>query len=538
MRNLELPGRSPAHGVHGMAATSHTLSTATAIDVLRAGGNALDAAIAACAVQCVVEPGSTGIGGDCFCLYAPGDSTGGSTGDAADIIAFNGSGKAPTGATTDYYAEQGITELPRQSPHSVVVPGAVDAWCRLNDDHGTMPLSDLLAPAIEYARDGYPVSSRVSADWDSAVPLMKAEPNLARIFLNNGRPPRVGERHRQPELAETMKAIADGGRDAFYEGEIAKDMVDYLRGLGGLHTMEDFAAVSGDYVTPISAEFRGHTVWECPPNGQGVIALLLLNMMADAETGNQPITVARMHDEIEACRLAYAARNMYVGDPAYADVDVETLLSPEYAAKLRARIDPHKAHDPMPDPAIVRHEDTVYITVVDKDRNACSFINTLFHGWGAGLCAPKSGVVFTNRANGFSLDPASPNRIEPGKRPLHTIIPAMVSKDGRAEMSFGVMGGQYQSMGHMQFLTRMFDYGLDIQEAMDVPRFMPNPFTGEVEVESTVPEPMRAELTGMGHRIVPPKKPIGGSQAIWIDRAEDVLTGGSDPRKDGCALGY
>jgi gamma-glutamyltranspeptidase/glutathione hydrolase len=335
-----------------------------------------------------------------------------------------------------------------------------------------------------------------------------------------------------------MQAVADGGRDAFYTGDIAEDMVGYLRSLGGLHTMEDFASVKGDYVDPISADFRGHTVWQCPPNGQGVIALLMLNIMAGIETGDDPITADRIHAEIEACRLAYTARNMYVADPAYADVDVETLLSPAYSDKLRALIDPAKARDPMPEPDLVRHEDTVYISVVDGEGNACSFINTLFMGWGAGLCSPKTGVVFTNRAMGFSLDPASPNRIEPGKRPLHTIIPAMVTRDGKTVMSYGVMGGQYQSMGHMQFLTRMFDYGMDIQEAMDAPRFMADPFTGEVEMEWTVPENIRADLSARGHRIAPADKPVGGSQAIWIDPETGVKTGGSDPRKDGCAIGY
>jgi gamma-glutamyltranspeptidase/glutathione hydrolase len=513
-----------------MAATSHTLSTQTAIDILRAGGNALDAAIAACAVQCVVEPGSTGIGGDCFALWAPAG--------ASEPIAFNGSGKAPTGATCEYYAEQGMTELPRQSPHSCVVPGAVDAWFRLNRDHGRLALKDLLAPAIGYARDGYPIASRVSADWAASVDLMKGDPNLTRIFLPDGEPLMPGMRHTQPELARTMQAIADGGRDAFYTGEIAADMVDYLRSLGGLHTMEDFAAAQGDYVTPISAEFRGHRVWQCPPNGQGVIALLMLNIMSEIEAGDTPVTTDRIHAEIEACRLAYTARNMYVADPAYAEVDVDTLLSAAYADRLRAQIDMGRAKDPMPDPDLVRHDDTVYITVVDAEGNACSFINTLFSNWGAGLCAPRTGVVFTNRAMGFSLDPASPNRIEPGKRPLHTIIPAMVSRDDRIVMSYGVMGGQYQSMGHMQFLTRMFDYGMDIQEAQDAPRWMADPFTGEVEVESTVPEGIRAELAARGHRVVKPRKPVGGSQAIWIDHEAGILTGGSDPRKDGCAIGY
>ncbi|MEM8843073.1 MAG: gamma-glutamyltransferase [Pseudomonadota bacterium] len=529
MRDLELPGRSPAHGMAAMAATSHTLSTQTAIDILRRGGNALDAAIAACAVQCVVEPGSTGIGGDNFCLYKPA---------GGEVVAFNGSGKAPSGATCEYFAGEGISEIQRQTPHACVVPGAIDAWCRLNADHGKLALKDLLAPAIGYAREGYPVSSRVSVDWAGAVDLMKAEPTMARIFLNNGEPPKAGTLHRQPELAATMEAVAQGGRDAFYTGEIAEDMVSYLRGLGGLHTMEDFASLSGRYETPISAEFRGHTIWQCPPNGQGVIALLMLNIMAEVATGETPISTRRIHAEIEACRLAYTARNLYVADPAYAEVDLETLLSAEYAARLRGQIEPGRARHPLPDPDLVRHDDTVYISVVDDEGNACSFINTLFWGWGSGLCAPKSGVVFTNRAEGFSLDPTSPNRIEPGKRPLHTIIPGMVARGDKAVMPYGVMGGEYQAMGHMQFLTRFFDYGMDVQEAMDAPRFMADPFTGEVEMEETVPQAIRAELADLGHAIVKPGKPIGGSQAIWIDPDTGILTGGSDPRKDGCAMGY
>ncbi|MEM6663516.1 MAG: gamma-glutamyltransferase family protein, partial [Pseudomonadota bacterium] len=372
----------------------------------------------------------------------------------------------------------------------------------------------------------------------SAVDLMTAEPTMAKTFLVDGGAPKVGALHRQPELAATMQAVADGGRDAFYAGEIARDMVDYLRDLGGLHTMEDFANAKGDYVTPISGDFRGHTIWQCPPNGQGVIALLLLNIMSEIEAGDTPLTTDRIHAEIEACRLAYTARNMYLADPAYAEVDVETLLSAAYADRLREAIDMSTARSPVPDPDLVRHHDTVYISVVDGDGNACSFINTLFMGWGAGLISPKTGVVFTNRAMGFSLDPASPNRIEPGKRPLHTIIPSMVTKDNRTVMSFGVMGGHYQSMGHMQFLTRMFDYGMDIQEAQDAPRWMPDPFTGEVEVEGTVPDAVQAELRARGHNIIAPEKPVGGSQAIWIDHETGVLTGGSDPRKDGCAIGY
>jgi len=529
MRDLERPGRSPVHAPEGMACTSHPLASQVAIDVLKAGGNAMDAAVAASAVQCVVEPGSTGIGGDCFCLYAPNGS--------ADIVAFNGSGKAPAAASVDWYQSNGFDEIERNTPHSVTVPGAVDAWATLIADHGRKSLGELLQPAIAYARNGYPIASRIHQDFVSAVALLRKDETAARIFLLDGQAPAVGQRHRQPELAATLGKIAEGGRDAFYAGEVMEDILGYLQGLGGLHTEADFANVKGDYVQPISSEFRGYRVHECPPNGQGVIALLLLNIMSEIETGNHPITLKRIHQEIEACRLAYTARNLFVGDPAFSDIPVDGLLSDAYARSLREKIDPRQVNN-NPQPGVPGHEDTVYITVVDKDRNACSFINTLFAGFGSGLVAPRSGVVLHNRGCGFNLDPESPNRIEGNKRPLHTIIPGMVTKDDRTVMPFGVMGGQYQSMGHMQFLTAFFDYGMDIQEAMDRPRFMPNPFDGSVEIEGTVPEEIRKALAQRGHRLVAPAKPIGGSQAIWIDWEEGVLTGGSDPRKDGAAIGY
>jgi gamma-glutamyltranspeptidase/glutathione hydrolase len=529
MRNLELPGRSPVHATEGMACTSQPLATQTAIDVLKAGGNALDAAVAAGAVQCVVEPESTGIGGDCFCLYSKCGST--------DIIAYNGSGRAPAAASVDWFAERGITEIETQSPHSVVIPGAVDAWDRLIADHGSKDLAELLQPAIRYARDGYPVSSRVHSDYAGLVEKLSANANAARIFMPGGAVPRVGALHRQPELAATLERIAKNGRDEMYSGETARDMVATLQALGGLHTLGDFATARGEYVTPISGAFRGCRVHQCPPNGQGVIALLLLNVASGIDVGDDPITLERMHAEIEAGRLAYAARDAWLADPAMAEVPVEALLSADYAEAVRAAIDPTRAQEREAPLDLPLHESTVYITVVDRDRNACSFINTLFKGFGSGICT-SGGVFLTNRAQGFSLDPASPNRIEGGKRPLHTIIPGMVSKGERVAMSYGVMGGQYQAFGHMQFLTRHFDYGLDIQEAMDAPRFMPDPFEGNVEVESGVSVPLQQQLAGLGHRVTAPSKPIGGSQAIWIDWAEGVLTGGSDPRKDGCAMGY
>ena len=531
MRNYSRPGRSPVHSRNGMAATSHPLATQTAIQILRDGGNAMDAAIAACAVQCVVEPGSTGIGGDCFCIYAPQGSI--------DLVAYNGSGRVPAAAEFSYFEANRITAIERTSPHAVTVPGAVDAWSRLSADHGRLPLAEVLAPAIDFAENGFPVSSVVHTAWRNNVAALSEDEYSAAAYLVDGNAPAIGTVHRFPELAATLKAIAEGGREAFYEGPVAEDMVDRLQGLGGLHTPEDFSEAHGDYVTPIASEFRGHTIYECPPNGQGVIALLLLNMaqLLDVGTGG-PLTVDRIHQEIEACRLAYRARSMFVGDPQLSDIPVEALLSEDYARDLVAAIDPQRAVVPPRDVVPPRHPDTVYLTVVDNDRNACSFINTLFYGFGSCITAPRSGVLLHNRGQGFVLEPDHPNCIAPRKRPLHTIIPAMVACEGRAVMSFGVMGGQYQAFGHMQFLTRHLDFGCDLQEAMDLPRFMVDPFTGEVEIESAIGDEIVHKLMARGHRIVRPTAPIGGSQAIAIDWEHGVLTGASEHRKDGCAIGY
>ncbi len=532
MRDLERPGRSPAHGINGMVATSHTLSTAAGLDVLRRGGNAMDAAVAACAVQCVVEPESTGIGGDNFCLYAPG-------GSIKDMIAFNGSGRAPAAANVAWYEGKGIKTIERQSPHAVTVPGVVDAWSTLIKDHGTMDLGELLQPAINYARNGYPVSSRVSVDFESQAELLKKNDNVAKVFMPGGKTPARGEMHRQTALADTMEKVAKHGRDAFYTGAVAEDIVSYLQSLGGLHTLDDFKNAKGEYVTPISTNYKGYDVFECPPNGQGIIALLLLNMLENEKTeGVDPLSVERLHLEIEAGRLAYQDRNVYVADPNMADVPMDFLLSKKHAAELRGHIDPNKGMDPLPPVSMPTHDSTVYISVVDKDRNACSFINTLFSNFGAVLMPPKSGVMLQNRGQGFVIDKNHLNRIEGGKRPMHTIIPGMVGKDGKAVMPFGVMGGQYQSFGHMQFLTKFFDFGMDIQEAQDAPRVFPIVGTRDVEMEGTIPDDVVAALAKLGHRKIKPARPIGGSQAIWIDWKSGVLTGGSEPRKDGCAIGY
>ena len=529
MRHLEYPGRSPVAAPNGMASTSHPLSTQTAITILQGGGNAMDAAIAACAVQCVVEPESTGIGGDCFCLYAPAGSD--------DIIAFNGSGRAPMALSSDGLLEKGFSRIERQSPHAVTIPGAVDAWIQLNRDHGIMDLDRLLAPAIAYARDGYPITQRVARDFAAAFEWLDADARI--VFARDGGPIPLGARHAQPALAATLERIGREGRAGFYDGPVADEIIAKLRALGGCHTAEDFAAAIGEYVDPVHTSFRNHEVWQCPPNGQGVIALMLLNMMAGLAPGDTtPITPERMHLEIEAGRLAYRDRGLVLADPALANVPVRQMIDPAYAGNLRARIMADSRLDPLPPSQLPRHSSTVYITVIDRDRNACSFINSLYDNFGTGIMAPESGVMLHNRGRGFVVDADHPNGVAPGKRPLHTLIPGMVTKDGRVTMSYGVMGGEYQAFGHMQFLTRHFDYGMDVQMTQDMPRFFPNPFSDFVEVEAPVPDDVRDTLRRMGHDIRPAGKPIGGSQAIGIDWETGLLTAGSDPRKDGCAMGY
>ena len=530
MRALDRPGRSPVHARRAMVATSHTDATQVALDVMKAGGNALDAAIAACAMQCVVEPGSTGIGGDCFALYAPGGR--------GTPLAFNGSGRAPAAATPEALAARGVTALERESPHSVIVPGAVDAWTRLHADHGRLPFAELLAPAIAAARDGFVVASRVAFDIGQQADFLARFERPARLFLEAGRAPAVGSVRRLPELADALEAIAREGRAPFHEGELARGIVEELQGLGGLHTMADLAGAAGEYVTPVSTTFRGLTVHECPPNGQGLIALLLLNMMGEVPIGaDGPLAPGRIHLEIEACRQAYRVRDAHLADPAHAHVPVEAILSPAHARALLDAIDPERASAPPPAVPLPRHRDTVYIACVDAERNVCSFINTLYWPFGGGITT-RHGIVLTNRGQAFSLDPASPNAIAPGKRPRHTIIPAIASRGEEAALCFGVMGGEYQAMGQMQFLTRHLDFGLDVQEAMDLPRFMCDPDTGEVEVESGIDAATRQALRERGHVIVDAEAPIGGSQAIAIDARTGVLTGGSDPRKDGAAAGY
>ncbi|WP_415018233.1 gamma-glutamyltransferase [Aestuariivirga sp.] len=511
-----------------MAATSHPLATFAAVEMLKSGGNAMDAAITAAAVQAVVEPQSTGIGGDCFVHYCPAG------GDK--VITFNGSGRSPAAAHHEWYVERGFTSIPLYGVHSVTIPGAIDAWYRLNADHGKKGMDAILAPAIHYAENGYVVHDRVAVDWALDAERLKDEATTARIFLDNGKAFRAGTVHRQPELAETLRLIAKQGRSAFYEGAIAEDMVACLKALGGLHTMDDFAAAAGEYVEPVSTTYRDHRIHQVPPNNQGLTALLMLGILSGFDLSKlDPLGAERMHLEIEAGRLAYRDRDRYFADQRFSAVPVAQLLSADYAARLRAEINPHKAMTHLPDVPLSK-SDTVYISVVDKDRNAVSFINSTYHSFGSGITSPKTGVVLQNRGASFRLDPAHPNVIAPRKRPMHTIMPGMATRNGRAVMPFGVMGGDYQPFGNVHLLTNLLDYGMDPQEAIDLPRVFYE--AGSAVVESGIPEGTVAKLKSFGHSIKPPVEPLGGGQAVWIDWERGTLTGASDPRKDGCALGY
>ncbi|MGE0415722.1 MAG: gamma-glutamyltransferase family protein [Acetobacteraceae bacterium] len=532
MRDFHFPGRSPVYSTHGMAATSMPAATLTALDVLRAGGNALDAAIAACAVLCVIEPQSTGIGGDCFCLYAPNGS--------GKVIGLNGSGRAPAAATIDWYEKQGINALDNTSAHAVTVPGAIGAWETLLKAHGTKGLDELLQPAIRFAAEGWPVHPKVSSDW--AATEGKLRKNGTHMFLPGGSAPKVGDRFVQTGLAETLRAIAKHGAKAFYEGPVAADIVATLRARGGLHTEEDFAAglANANFVEPIQIDWNGYTVHQIPPNGQGILVLMMLGMLeglGDAPDG--PAGLIRAHRHIEAARLAYRDRDAFVADPTQVDVPVKKLLSPDYLAAQRALINDAAAMRNLPaagESLMPPHKDTVYLCVVDKDGNACSFINSLFESFGSGILAERSGVMLQNRGFGFRLERGHPNCIAPRKRPMHTIIPGMVTRNGEAVMPYGVMGGHYQPMGHSWFLTNHLQYGLDIQEAIDLPRLFP--LKGKVQVERGISADVLAGLERLGHAIEAVDRPHGGGQAIWIDRARGCLVGGSEPRKDGLALGY
>jgi len=528
------PSRSVVRAQHGMVATSQPLASQVGLEVLKRGGNAVDASIAMAAMLNVTEPMMTGIGGDAFMLVYWSKTK--------ELKGLNASGRAPRALSLDYFAKKKLTQMPQFGMESITVPGAFDGWVTLLDKYGTMKLADLLAPAIEYAESGIPVMEKAAEDWDAEVEKLKKNPAASANYLIDGRAPHTGEIFREPNLARTFRALARGGRDAFYKGEIARSIADYCQKNGGFISMEDLAAQKSEWVEPISTNYRGYTVYEIPPNGQGLTALLMLNILEGFDLASMSSEPDRFyHTLIEATKLAFADRNRYIADPAFARVPVAELLSKEYAAKRRALIDPNKALNLVNPGEINVGSDTTYFTVVDKDGNAVSFINSLFDAFGSGIVAGDTGIVLQNRGSGFSLDPNHPNRIEPGKRPLHTIIPAMVFKDNKLFMSFGVMGGAIQPQGHVQVLVNLIDLGMGLQQAIDSPRY--RYVNGRsVLLEDEIPANVIDRLMAMGHvRASPPgalRSSMGGGQAIMIDPVSKTLMGASDPRKDGLAIGY
>ncbi len=530
------PGRSVVRARHGMVATSQPLASLAGIDVLKRGGNAVDAAIAMAAVLNVTEPSMTGIGGDAFMLVYSSNTK--------KLEGLNASGRAPRALHLDHFASRKMTQMPVTGMEAVTVPGAFDGWVTLLEKHGTMKLADLLAPAIEYAEHGFPVMEKTAADWGPEVPKLKLTAAAASTFLVDGAAPKPGAIFVQKNLARTLRTLARDGRDGFYRGEIARAIVDYCGKHSGFLSMEDFAAQKSEWVDPISTTYRGHTLYEIPPNGQGLTALLLLNILGGIDLkGMRAEPVRYYHTLIEATKIAFADRNRYIADPAFAKVPVKELLSKEYAARRRALIDPANAIDPPAYGDITAGNDTTYFAVVDKDRNAVSFINSIFFAFGSGIVAGETGIMLQNRGGGFSLDPTHPNRFEPGKRPFHTIIPAMVFRDGRLLMSYGVMGGDIQPQGHVQVLVNLIDRGMNLQQALDAPRYRYVSGRG-VMLEEGLTAPVIADLIQRGHERIMPgaglthRALMGGGQAILIDPETDALLGASDARKDGMALGY
>jgi len=518
LRDKQLPGRSAVMSSGVMAATSQPMATQVALQIMRDGGNALDAAIAASATLSVVESYSSGIGGDCFILYHEA-STG-------RLHALNGSGRSPAAATVEAMSERGHESMPETG-----------ILYTANQSLGKLEFSSLLRPAIEYAENGYVVSPVIANDWKSNEILLRQTPEASAAYLVDGKAPAAGTIHRQPDLARSLRLIAEQGRDVFYRGEISEEIVRFSQSHDGLMSLEDFAGHSSEWVDPISTDYRGYRVCEIPPNGQGITTLMALNILAQTNVADyEHLGTEHVHLLSEAFTLAMAERDRFICDPAFNQLPIDKMLSDEFAKQQFARIRFDQAMSQPVVSALPNHRDTVYLTVVDQERNACSFINSVFHSWGSGLVAGNTGIILQNRGAGFMLEDGHFNQLEPRKRPMHTIIPAMVYQGDNPVLSFGVMGGQYQVMGQVYFLSNWIDYGMDVQESLDAARFFL--YAGELSVEAGIPENTRRALEKLGHRLVDASSPHGGGQAIFIDWQNGVLHGGSDPRKDGMAAGY
>jgi gamma-glutamyltranspeptidase/glutathione hydrolase len=534
MRSLHFPSRrSAVLARHGMVATSQPLAAMTGLRLLMDGGHAADAAVAVAAMLNVVEPMSTGIGGDCFALIYQAES--------GQVTALNGSGRAPAAFTLEEAQRRGLDEIPLLGPLPVTVPGAASGWEALVQRFGTMTLADCLAPAIATAEEGFPVSERISAGWQRAVDKLSKDREAARVYLPA---PQWGELHRQPDLARTFRLVAEGGAQAFYHGPLATQIAGCVQAAGGYLTADDLAAHTATWETPIRTTYRDVEVLEHPPNGQGLAALVALNIVEGYDmAGMDYFDPDRWHAMIEAMRMGMVDAGRYVADPAMAAVPVAGLLSKEYAAQRRALIRPDRSIALMaPGVPPAEHRDTVYLTVVDGQGNAVSFINSLYYGFGSGLVVPGTGICLQNRGACFTLEPGHPNALDGGKRPYHTIIPAMALRQGRLWLSFGVMGGFMQPQGHLQVLVNLVDYGLNPQAALNAPRFRVDERGGpRVAIETGVPLATRKALAAMGHDLRPETTfapGFGSGDVIAVDPETGVLCGGSDPRKDGCAVGF
>lgn len=525
--------RSTVMAPRGMVASSQPLATLSGYRTLARGGNAVDAAVAMVSTLSVVEPYNVGIGGDAFALiYLAKEKR---------LIGLNGSGRAPYDASISAYQARGLSEIPERGIYAVTVPGALHAWNEALERYGTLTLSEVLEDAIFYAEEGFPVTEVIAGEWQEVEALLRSSQSASKTYLIDGKAPRAGQRFRNVELAKTYRAIAHGGVDAFYGGEIGDAVLRTSEAHQGFLSRQDFLDHKTTWVEPISTNYRGYTIYELPPNGQGLTALEMLNILEGydiATLGHN--TSPYLHLLIEAKKRAFEDRNRFIADPQFEPIPVEELLSKDYAQRIRETIDWERASSNPTPPALPRPSETVYVTAVDKDRNAVSFISSLFMHFGSGIIVEGTGIVLQNRGKSFCLDPTHPNRLEPHKRPMHTLIPGMVFKDGTFRMSFGVMGGDMQPQGHVQFLINLIDFGMNLQEALDAPRIR-HLNEREVYLEDGVPQEVAHDLAERGHRIqgkASPVNQVGGGQAILLDPEEDVLLGASDRRKDGCAIGY
>lgn len=537
--------RSVVVAKHGIVATSQPLAAQAGLDILKAGGNAADAAIATNAMLGVVEPMSCGIGGDLFAIYWDNKTK--------KLYGLNASGRSPLQLTRALLREKADAkgQIPETGPLSWSVPGCVDGWEELRSRFGTMSLKELLQTSIDTAEQGFPVSDIIGSGWRGSVKSLTAWPDSARVYLKEGRAPQVGEIMTLPELGATYRAIATQGRDEFYKGRVAQEIVSFSEKNGGHFSLRDFAEHKSDWLEPVSTVYRGYTVWELPPNGQGIAVLQMLNILEGFDLKSLgPKSAEYVHLFAEAKKLAFADRAKFYADPAFNRLPTNELISKEYAAKQRMRLDLNKAaiNVVSGDPKL-EHGDTVYLTVIDKDHNCCSLIQSLYFGFGSQVVPGRVGFALQNRGNLFSLDDHHLNRFEPGKRPFHTIIPAMVTKDGEPWFCFGVMGGDMQPQGHVQILINLIDFGLNPQMAGDLSRIrhggsasptgLPEePSGGTLFLESGFPHETRRKLEAMGHKLGTATGSFGGYQGILIDHAHGSLHGATDPRKDGAAVGY